>query len=57
MKLSYEIKEWFLIGFVILFSPVILPLWIAHIVVVNYFPCSIFGKLTEYAHCDDSSKK
>jgi len=52
-KLKHEHYENLLIAFVILFSPIILPLWILHAIVVNYFPCSFFGKFTEYAHCEE----
>jgi len=55
MKINkHEIYENALIVFVIIFSPIILPLWILHAIVVNYYPCSWFGKFTEYAHCEDS---
>jgi len=57
IPMSHNIYEYSLVVLVVVLSPILLPLWLVHTVVVNYLPCSILGRLTEYAQCTTKPSK
>ena len=46
----FNVYKYFLIILVIALSPILLPLWIFHAIVINWYYCSWLGKFTKYAY-------